>query len=79
MTRMGPKAVIISSDKLPAEHDETQRYRSATNGNVFSTRSHGTIQIRLWADGEVWVYSEESATRIFRLPPRSQYELALSA
>jgi competence protein ComEC len=67
---IAPKAVIISSDKLPAEEDATPRYQNATNGNVFSTRHYGTIVIRLWADGEVWVEPEAGGPRLYQLPPR---------
>jgi hypothetical protein len=79
ITRIGPKAVIISSDKLPAEHDATPRYRNAANGNVFSTRQHGTIQIKLWADSEVWVQPETGGGTLYKLPPRGRYGLALGA
>jgi competence protein ComEC len=80
MTQMGPRAVIISSDRLPREYDATEQYRNATSGNVFSTRQHGTIQIRIWDDGELAIGPESDGPALFRLPPLSQgYGLALSA
>jgi competence protein ComEC len=70
MTGMGPQAVVVSSDKLPLEHDAAQQYRNAANGNVFSTRDHGTIQIRLWDDGELSIRRERDDGLLFGLPPK---------
>jgi len=67
MQRIDPSAVVISSAKLPREHDATERYRNATEGNVFSTRTDGSLQIRIWADGQLDLMRDADKSVLFRL------------
>lgn len=68
MERMNPSAVVISTGPLPREHDATERYRRAVNGNVYSTRKHGTLQIRIWPDGSLAIAEEVGGAILFGLP-----------
>lgn len=63
---MLPEIVICSVGKDP-ETDATDEYE-ALGATVFTTRDEGTITVKLWYDGEVWVYNEANK-RIARLPP----------
>ena len=67
MQLINPSAVVVSSDKLPREHDATDRYRNATGGNVCSTRSEGTLQIRIWADGRLDICRDSDKTVLLTL------------
>lgn len=66
MQLIDPSAVVISSAKLPREHDATDRYRNATHGNVFSTRTEGSLQIRIRADGQLDLMRDIDKTVLFR-------------
>lgn len=69
LTRIGPRAVIVSSDRLPREHDATDRYCRNVE-HVFSTRTEGTIHIRMWDDGEMAI-AREGGEILLRLPRKS--------
>lgn len=66
--RINPLVVIVSSDKLPREHDATARYRNAAQA-VYSTRTEGTIQIRIWEDGDVIISRESDGQALGRIKP----------
>jgi competence protein ComEC len=66
---MSPSVVICSVGKKP-ETDASDEYASL-GASVLSTRFHGSIVVRLWWDGEVWVQNHEG-DRIASLPPLSQ-------
>ena len=63
---MSPKIVICSVGEKP-DTDATDDYNRIAN-KVLSTRYNGTIQVRIWADGEVWV-DDHDGDRLATLPP----------
>jgi competence protein ComEC len=63
---MNPKIVICSVGEKP-DTDATDDY-DRTADKVLSTRYNGTIQVRIWADGEVWV-DDHDGDRLATLPP----------
>lgn len=63
---MSPKIVICSVGEKPAT-DATDDYDRIVD-KVLSTRYNGTIQVRIWADGEVWVENHDG-DRLATLPP----------
>jgi competence protein ComEC len=63
---MDPSVVVCSVGKKP-ETDATDEYE-AMGAKVLSTRYRGTITVRLWHDGEVWVENRKGE-RIHTLPP----------
>src|SRR5205823_5969998 len=63
---MNPEIVICSVGKNP-ETDASEDYGRIAN-KVLSTRFKGTIQVRIWADGEVWV-DDHDGGRLISLPP----------
>jgi hypothetical protein len=62
---MDPSIVVCSVGKKP-DTDASDEYRSH-GANVLSTRYHGTITVRVWADGEVWV-NDHKGEQIASLP-----------
>lgn len=62
---MSPKIVVCSVGKKP-ETDASDEYASH-GSTVLSTRFHGTLLVRIWADGEVWVCDHEGE-RVSELP-----------
>ena len=63
---MSPKIVICSVGEKP-DTDATDDYNRIA-GKVLSTRYNGTIQVKIWADGEVWV-DDHDGDRLATLPP----------
>jgi beta-lactamase superfamily II metal-dependent hydrolase len=63
---MSPEIVICSVGEKP-DTDATDDYNRIA-GKVLSTRYNGTIQLRIWADGEVWV-DDHDGDRLATLPP----------
>lgn len=53
---MRPDYTVLSVGKLP-DTDASNKYRHYSK--VFTTRQHGNITARLWADGDVWFYNEK--------------------
>ena len=51
---INPEVVIISSDKLPAKDDASEKYKR--RARVFSTRDHGTITVRMHTGGRIQVF-----------------------
>jgi competence protein ComEC len=62
---MSPEIVICSVGKKPST-DASHKY-SSHGATVLSTRSKGTIVVKLWADGEVEVF-DHNAVKIGGLP-----------
>lgn len=54
---ISPKYTIVSVGKNP-ETDAAHLY--AQDSDVFSTRYHGTITAKCWADGDIWLYNHEN-------------------
>jgi beta-lactamase superfamily II metal-dependent hydrolase len=63
---MSPEIVICSVGKKP-DTDASDEY-AAAGARVLSTRYHGTLHVRLWEDGEVWI-EDRNGTQIDSLPP----------
>jgi competence protein ComEC len=63
---MDPQVVICSVGKEPAT-DATDEYE-ALGADVFTTRDAGTIRVKLWYDGDVWVMDHTGA-RLATLGP----------
>jgi hypothetical protein len=63
---MDPSIVVCSVGKKPAT-DAAADYRRYAD-DVLSTRFHGTIKVKIWSDGEVWV-TDHSGKRVATLPP----------
>jgi len=63
---MSPKIVICSVGEKP-DTDATDDYNRIAD-KVLSTRYNGTIQVKIWADGEVWVDGHDG-DRLATLPP----------
>lgn len=63
---MSPSIVICSVGKKPST-DASDEY-AAHGATVLSTRFHGSIQVQIWFDGEVWV-NDHAGNRIATLPP----------
>jgi competence protein ComEC len=63
---MNPKIVICSVGEKP-DTDATDDYNHIAD-KVLSTRYNGTIQVKIWADGEVWV-DDHDGDRLAALPP----------
>lgn len=55
VSAMAPDFVICSVGKKP-DQDASDEYRRH-GAKVLSTRSQGTITVRIWADGEIWIDS----------------------
>jgi beta-lactamase superfamily II metal-dependent hydrolase len=51
MDLIRPEVVIISSDKIPAKDDAIKKYEK--RAQVFSTREHGSITVRMHDGGEI--------------------------
>ncbi|HEU5205376.1 MAG TPA: hypothetical protein VFU17_13880 [Candidatus Limnocylindrales bacterium] len=66
MDAMRPSIVICSVGKKP-ETDASDEY-AAHGARVLSTRYHGTIRVRLWMDGDVWV-DDHAGNRLAALVP----------
>lgn len=58
MDVLQPDVVIVSTAKLPVEHDGITEYRKRC-ANVFSTRVHGDIAVCLYDDNDVLVFDGE--------------------
>jgi len=58
MALMRPEIVIVSTARLPPEHDGISFYRKHTD-KVFSTREHGTISIRMHDGGRIDVWAAD--------------------
>lgn len=52
-----PQIVIISSDKIPEEHDAIDKYRQ--RATVYSTREHGTLTVRMHDGGLIQILDRE--------------------
>jgi competence protein ComEC len=63
---MKPKVVICSVGEKP-DTDASDDY-ARLGGKVLSTRYNGTIKVRIWEDGEVWV-DDRADKRLYTLPP----------
>lgn len=63
---MNPKIVICSVGEKP-DTDATDDYNRVAD-KVLSTRYNGTIRVKIWADGEVWV-DDHKGQRLATLPP----------
>ncbi len=63
---MNPKIVICSVGEKP-DTDATDDYNRIAD-KVLSTRYNGTIKVKIWADGEVWV-DDHKGDRLATLPP----------
>jgi beta-lactamase superfamily II metal-dependent hydrolase len=63
---MNPKIVICSVGKKP-DTDASADYGRIAD-KVLSTRFNGTMQVTIWADGEVWV-TDRDDERLATLPP----------
>ncbi len=50
---MSPKVVICSVGKKPST-DASDEYASH-GATVLSTRYHGTIKVKVWSDGDIWI------------------------
>lgn len=68
VSSMDPSIVVVSVGKKPAT-DASEDYK-AKGATVLSTRYHGSIHVKVWYDGEVWVY-DGSGNRIASLPSLS--------
>lgn len=55
---MDPSIVICSVGKKP-DTDASEKYRAVAD-EVLSTRFQGTIKVRIWEDGETWVYNSKN-------------------
>ncbi len=53
---IAPEAVVVSTAKIPAKDDAILRYRRHV-ANVFSTRQHGSLLIRIWDHGHLEIHS----------------------
>ena len=65
-TAMDPAIVICSVGKKPAT-DASDEYR-AHGADVLSTRYHGSIIVRVWADGEIWAL-DHNREKVCTVPP----------
>ncbi len=65
---MNPKIVICSVGEKP-DTDASEDYNRIA-GKVLSTRFNGTIKVKIWADGEVWVTDHDDKS-LATLPPRT--------
>ncbi len=63
---MNPKVVICSVGEKP-DTDASEDYDRIV-GKVLSTRFNGTIRVKIWADGEVWVTGHDGG-RLATMPP----------
>lgn len=63
---MNPKIVICSVGEKP-DTDATDDYNRIAD-KVLSTRFNGTITLKMWCDGEVWI-TDHGGTRLATLPP----------
>jgi hypothetical protein len=63
---MNPKVVICSVGKKP-DTDASEDYNRIAD-DVLSTRFNGTIRVKIWADGEVWI-TDHDGERLVTLPP----------
>jgi competence protein ComEC len=63
---MNPKIVICSVGEKP-DTDATDDYNRIAD-KVLSTRYNGTIRVKIWADGEIWV-DDHNGDRLATLPP----------
>jgi beta-lactamase superfamily II metal-dependent hydrolase len=66
-----PEVVIISSDEIPAKEDAIDKYKR--RAQVFSTREHGTLTVRMHDGGDLEILDTSSGTRLasFSDPPPS--------
>jgi competence protein ComEC len=58
MRLIRPEVIIVSTAKLPPEHDGIPLYRKHTD-RVFSTRDHGTISIRMHDGGRIDIWAAD--------------------
>jgi competence protein ComEC len=65
VTAMSPEMVVCSVGHKP-DTDASQAYRDM-GASVYSTRYHGTIRLRMWSDGEVWL-EDRDGNRLHSLP-----------
>jgi beta-lactamase superfamily II metal-dependent hydrolase len=61
VSTMGPDTVICSVGKKPST-DASDEYARVAN-RVLSTRYNGSIKVKIWDDGDIWVY-DHSGSRI---------------
>lgn len=59
MDAIRPEVVIVSTAKLKAEHDGISLYKARCK-NVLSTRVDGDVAIRMYDDGAILVFDQES-------------------
>lgn len=57
VSAMNPTVVVCSVGKKP-NTDASNEY-SKLGASVFSTRYHGTIRMKIWHDGDIWVYNSK--------------------
>lgn len=57
MARISPEIVLVSTAKLPPEHDAVPQYRQHSD-YVFSTRTAGSITIDMQDNGVLSLYDE---------------------
>lgn len=58
LAAIDPAVVIISTDTLDPDHDAENDYRRWTE-NVYSTRDHGTIWVRMYDNGAFDIFSHD--------------------
>lgn len=51
---MDPAVVVCSVGKVPAT-DASDEYEGH-GADVYTTREHGTIKVKIWDDGDIWMY-----------------------
>jgi competence protein ComEC len=68
MELIRPEVVLISTAKLPPEHDALQDYERLA-GNVFSTRLDGNIRVTMYDTGQVVVVDEDGRTLVSLVDP----------
>jgi competence protein ComEC len=55
MAMLAPETVIVSTAKLKPEHDAIPLYRARAD-DLYSTRTRGSLLIRMWDDGELEIF-----------------------
>ena len=64
MESIKPSIVIVSTDKLDPEHDAEDEYRACTE-HVYSTRTHGTMWVRMYDDGRFELHTHDGVLVAF--------------